>query len=381
MRIEHHRRIGEIDARAWDALAGEDDPFVEHAFLAALEASGSVGEGTGWLPRHVTVWDGDAMVGALPLYLKSHSYGEYIFDWGWASAAARAGIAYYPKLVSMVPFTPATGTRFLTGDGPRRARIARRLVDGALEATERERASSLHLLFLDEAERAIVVEDGRLLPRLSHQFHFHNDGYASFDDFLGRLRSEMRKKIRKERRAVAEAPLEVRTLTGEAIEPSNLEAMRRFYEDTCERKGAYPYLTPRFFELVAERLRHRAVLVMAFDPDGRAVAGTLNFEKGRHLYGRYWGALDGYPMLHFELCYYQLIERTIARGARRFEAGAQGTHKLGRGLLPARVHSAHHLVHPGLRDAVADFLAREAFAVERDIEALAEHGPFRRDGS
>jgi predicted N-acyltransferase len=378
VRIEHHRGVDELDARAWDALAGDDDPFVEHAFLEALEASGSVGEGTGWAPRHVTAWEGGAMVGALPLYRKSHGYGEYIFDWGWASAAARAGLRYYPKLVSMVPFTPATGARFLVGASPRRELVARRLLDGALEAMEQERASSLHLLFLSDEERRWVEADGRLLPRLSLQFHFHNDGYASFDDFLARFRADMRKKLRKERRVAAEAGLTIRALTGDAIEPAHLEAMRRFYEDTSGRKGSYPYLTPRFFELAAERLRRRMVLVMAFDAEGRPVAGTLNFEKGAHLYGRYWGALEAHAMLHFELCYYRLIERAIERGVTRFEAGAQGEHKLRRGLLPARVHSAHHLAHPGLRDAVADFLAREAFAVEREIEELAEHGPFRR---
>ncbi len=378
MRIGHVLRLREVSSDAWDALAGDDDPFVEHAFLSALEESGSVGPGTGWLARHVVVRDGGELVGALPLYRKEHSYGEYIFDFGWASAAVRAGIPYYPKLVAMVPFTPATGTRFLVSPARDRRAVVRLLLDGALEALEQERASSIHLLFLNESERALVAEDRRFLPRLTHQYHFVNEGYASFEAFLAAFRSDMRKKVRRERREVEESGLEVRVLTGDAIEPAHLDAMQGFYESTCARKGSMPYLHPRFFELAATRLRHRMVLVMAFDAAGAPVAGTLNFEKGRCLYGRYWGADEAYAMLHFELCYYRLIERAIARGASRFEAGAQGEHKLRRGMLPRPIHSAHHLRHPGLRDAVADYLARESAAMVHEMELLANEGPFRR---
>lgn len=378
MRIAHLRRMDDVARGAWDALATGDDPFVEHAFLSTLEDSGSVGEGTGWAPRHVAVFEGDELVGALPLYRKTHSYGEYIFDWAWASAAQRAGLPYYPKLVSMVPFTPATGTRFLVHPSKDRRAITKLLLDGAFEALERERAWSIHLLFLSEGERVIAAEDPRWVSRLSYQFHFANQGYTTFDDFVGRFRADMRKKLRRERREAAALGLEVRVLEGDEIEGEHLRAMRRFYEGTCARKGAYPYLESRFFELAAERLRDRMVLAMAFDRGGEPVAGTLNFEKGGCLYGRYWGADEAFMMLHFELCYYRLIERAIERQHVRFEAGAQGEHKLRRGMLPRATHSAHYLRHPGLHEAVADFVHREAEVVASEMEALAEHGPFRR---
>ncbi len=357
--------VDRIDASTWNALAGDDDPFTDHAFLALLEESGSVDARRGIEPLHLVAYEDETPVAALPLYAKTHSYGEYIFDWSWADAAYRAGIEYYPKLVSMAPYTPATGTRMLTG-GSGGARYRPALLEGVVAAATEIGASSAHLLFLNDDERDAAAADPRFLPRVTEQFHFHNEGYASFDDFLARFRSSMRKKVRRERRDVRESGLRIETFTGDAIREEHWAAVRRFYRDTCMRKGSEPYLTKRFFSLAPERVGH--------------VAATLNFEKGAHLYGRYWGADDRYEMLHFELCYYRLIERCIDRGMRRFEAGAQGTHKLRRGLMPAEIHSAHFIAHPALRSAIADFLPRETAAVRAQMTRMAEHGPFRRDG-
>ncbi len=378
MKVKVLRGLAGVSPAAWDALAGADDPFVEHAFLSTLEQSGSVGAKAGWLPVHLTAWDDERLVGALPLYLKDHSYGEYIFDWSWADAAHRAGIAYYPKLVSMVPVTPATGRRFLVAPGADRLEVIGTLVAGLQEVAADTDASSIHLLFLTRQERDAVLRLTPYLPRLSMQFHWHNEGYSNFDDFLSRLRASYRKKVRRERRSVAEAGVRVRVVAGEDLGPQEWRHLRCFYRDTCARKGSYPYLTDRFFELGAERLKARAVAVLAHRED-RIVAGTLSFEKGRHLYGRYWGCTEDLEMLHFELCYYSLIERAIERGAHRFEAGAQGSHKLGRGMLPTAIHSLHWVADPHLRQAVADFLPREAFAVQRQIDELRSRSPFKRE--
>jgi len=378
VRTEVMTSVGAIPAEAWDRLTGDDDPFVEHAFLSALEESGSVGRAAGWEPMPVTVWEGTRLVGALPLYLKSHSYGEYIFDWAWADAAHRVGVAYYPKLVSMVPVTPATGRRFLYAPDVDPDAVTRRLIDGCFEAASRVRASSIHLLFLDEEERRRVIADGRLMPRLSMQFHWHAEGDRSFDDFVGRFRSSMRKKLRRERRVVEESDVEIRVIEGSDLSPAQWMTLYGFYRDTCHRKGSPPYLTRRFFEIAPARVARRAVVALGLR-EGEMVAASLNFEKGAHLYGRYWGCLEEHEMLHFELCYYRLIERAIDKGMRRFEAGAQGTHKLRRGLMPSPVHSAHALFDPVLSQAVADFLPREAMQTQRQMLELAEHGPFRRE--
>jgi len=331
-----------VNPRAWNDLVGHDDPFVEHAFLSLLEESESVGRGSGWEPTHVTAWRGKRLVGALPLYLKTHSYGEYIFDWGWADAASR------------------------------------RIIDACLDVADDTKASSIHLLFLSPEEQSWVAADGRLMKRLSFQFHWHNHGYESFDDFVGDFRSSMRKKLRKERRVASESELEIAKLEGSEITPGDWLTLERLYRATCGRKGSYPYLTRAFFEL-APKVLDGTPLVFAARDRGRIVAASLNFAKGTHLYGRYWGATERHDMLHFELCYYRLIEHAIERRMDRFEAGAQGTHKLRRGLMPVPIHSAHWVRHPVLAQAVADFLPREAASVEQQIRELALHGPFRRD--
>jgi hypothetical protein len=377
LRIEFVSQIESIAASEWDALVGDDDPFVEHAFLLALEHSGSVGEGSGWLPLHVLAREDGRLVGALPLYVKLHSYGEYIFDWRWAAASERAGLRYYPKLVSMVPFTPATGRRVLYAADVDPGEVTRALVQGALTAREETKASSLHLLFLSEQERDRLAPLPELMARETLQFHWHNDDYASFDDYLERFRAPLRKQVRRERRQVSEAGLEVRVLTGPELQARDWRALYAFYVGTCERRGSGPYLTRAFFDLLQKTHAQRVVAVLAYRA-GAPVAGTLNFEKGGHLYGRYWGCSEEHPALHFECCYYSLIERAITRGMRRFEAGAQGTHKLRRGLMPVAIHSLHQMAHPALRDALATHLPREIEATREEMAQLAMHGPFKR---
>ena len=371
--------VASANADAWDELIGPDDPFVEHAFLSLLEQSGSVGCDSGWEPTHVTAWRDDRLVGALPLYLKTHSYGEYIFDWGWADAASRLGLNYYPKLVAMVPMTPVTGRRFLFAPGEDRVELVRRLIDGCLDVAESTGASSIHLLFLSPEEQEWVDRDGRLMKRLSFQFHWRNAGYDTFEDFVGEFRSSMRKKLRKERRIAAKADLRIEELRGGELNAADWRALERLYRATCGRKGSYPYLTPEFFELAPSTL-DGSTLVFAAKDAGRIVAASINFAKGGHLYGRYWGATQRHGMLHFELCYYRLIEHAIDHRMRRFEAGAQGTHKLRRGLMPVPIYSAHWIRHPVLGQAVADFLPREALSVQQQIRELGHHGPFRRHG-
>jgi len=378
LRVELVSSIEAVSAAEWDALTGADDPFVEHAFLHALEESRSVGRGTGWTPIHVLVRDEQGLSGALPLYLKQHSYGEYIFDFGWARAADRAGIAYYPKLVSMVPFTPATGRRILHRAGTDLNEVSRALAAGMAEAERRFGASSTHVLFATETERDALIGTG-MLPRLSLQFHWHNAGYASFDDYLARFRSALRKQVRKERREVAGHGVEVKVLEGPELSARDRKALELFYFDTCHKRGSGPYLTSAFFERLGTTLARRVVAVLAYRA-GEPIAGTLNFQKGAHLYGRYWGCSEELSSLHFECCYYQLIERAIAQRLTRFEAGAQGTHKLRRGLLPAAVHSAHSIADPRLSRGVEEFLMHEAHELQREMAALAEHGPFHREG-
>jgi predicted N-acyltransferase len=369
--------ISDIDPASWDALCGEDDPFVEHAFLSALEESGSTGARSGWDPMHVTVSDGGALVGALPLYKKDHSYGEYIFDWAWADAAHRLGVDYYPKLVSMVPATPVTGRRLLIAEGRSRAEIVSALVEGAFAAVEETGASSLHVNFVSDDENEELESYRRFMSRTTFQFHWHNRGYESFDHYLDSFRATARKQVKRERRSVEESGLDIRVKEGPELDEDEWSALARFYRDTCARKGSPAYLKPRFFKELRRLASHRVVAVLAYDRK-RLVAATLNFEKGAHLYGRYWGATEDRPNLHFELCYYRLIERAIEKKMARFEAGAQGMHKLKRGLLPHEVHSLHWIGHPVLSHAVGDYLPREARGVRAEIAALTPHGPFRR---
>jgi predicted N-acyltransferase len=370
-------RIAEIPATEWDACAGPDNPFISHVFLDALEESGSATAKTGWLPQHLALTDATGrLLGAVPLYLKSHSYGEYIFDHGWAAAYERAGGSYYPKLLSAVPFTPVTGPRLLVrADAP--AGTAETLIAALVELARQHEVSSLHVNFPAKPDCDRLVEAG-FLQRVGRQFHWENGGYASFDDFLDALSSRKRKSIRKERReAVADGTV-LYTLTGSDIEKRHWDAFFRVYIATGNRKWGSPYLTRSFFDLIGRRMADRVVLVMA-ERGGRFVAGALNLLGTDTLYGRNWGCLGHERFLHFEACYYRAIDFAIANGVKRVEAGAQGEHKIQRGYLPVPTYSAHWIPDPAFRRAVEDFLRRERAAIEHEIEGLGELSPFRHE--
>lgn len=369
-------------AEAWDALAhacAPDDPFLEHAFLHALETSRSVGPGTGWQPCFLLAFRGDRLCGAVPLYRKSHSYGEFVFDWGWAGASERAGVPYYPKLVAAIPFTPATGPRLLVAPGPERDEIAVALARTLPEAARHLDASSVHVLFCTPEESRLLAEHG-FAPRLGYQYHWHNrrpQPYRDFEDFLAAFRSAARKQARRERERARAHGLELVTRAGPELTRAEWQALHRFYLHTVTEHGSQPYLGPAFFAALPERLADRVVATLALR-EGVPVAGTLNFRRGRVLYGRYWGADEHLDHLHFELCYHRLVEHAIAHGLERVEAGAQGEHKLKRGFLPALTHSAHWLRHPGLAAAVHDFLEHERPAVKAHVARTAAQGPFGR---
>ncbi|WP_119168760.1 GNAT family N-acetyltransferase [Algihabitans albus] len=368
--------LGEVTADQWDACAGTANPFVSHAFLSAVEDSGSATAERGWLGQHLLLEKPDGtLLGAVPLYLKSHSYGEYVFDWGWADAYERAGGSYYPKLQSSVPFTPVTGPRLLSRPGMERDRLCRTLIAGLAEVTKRHEASSLHVTFPEREEWTRLGEAG-LLTRIGLQYHWHNPGYASFDAFLDTLVSRKRKAIKKERRKVQESGLRLRALVGDEIQERHWDAFHRFYLDTIDKKWSRPYLTRDFFLLLGERLGPRVVLIVAEQGD-EVLAGALNLMGDDALYGRNWGCAADHRFLHFEACYYQAIDFAIAQGLKRVEAGAQGEHKIQRGYLPVETYSAHLIPDPGFREAVAHFLKREAQAVRAEIAALGDWSPYR----
>ena len=364
--------VAAVDAAAWNALAGDANPFVGHDFLALLELSGSVGPGTGWQPAPILIADeGGALVGAAPAYLKSHSQGEYVFDHAWADAWTRAGGEYYPKLQIAAPFTPVPGPRLLARDEDNALLLIR-----AAEAVVRQNGlSTAHATFVAPEQMPIFEKAGWLVRR-DIQFHFANAGYGCFDDFLATLTSQKRKQLRKERARAVEG-LRIEELTGDAIRPEHWDAMWAFYQDTGARKWGHPYLTRTAFDLMGERMADRIVLVIAYDGDA-PVAGAMHFLGTDTLYGRYWGCVRDIPYLHFELCYYRAIDIAIARRLRRVEAGAQGGHKLARGYGPVATWSAHYIADPGFRRAVADYLERERAAEVQEMEWLEGHMPFRR---
>lgn len=363
------RGVTSLDPAAWDALGGSDDPFLSHAFLGLLETSGSVGDAAGWTPLPIIAERDGAIVAAAPAYLKNHSQGEYVFDHGWAEAWERSGHAYYPKLQVAVPFTPVPGRR-LMGD--------RGAILSALEAvTVQNRWSSAHIIFCDQGDLDAGEKRG-WLRRDGIQFHWFNRDYACFDDFLAALSSRKRKGIRKER-AAACAGLEIVTLRGTDIEPAHMAAMWHFYQDTGSRKWGRPYLTQAWFEGVVAVMGDAAVLVLALR-DGAPIAGALNFVGDTALYGRYWGAAEELPFLHFELSYYRAIDFAIAHGLASVQAGAQGEHKLARGYEPVVTSSLHYIPDEGFRRAIADFLARERAAIAGELEWAREALPYRRGG-
>jgi predicted N-acyltransferase len=375
-RIRVLESLAEVPAAAWDACAGADNPFLSHAFLEALEASGSATAKTGWLPQHVLVEDADGrLLAAAPLYLKSHSQGEYVFDHGWAQAYERAGGSYYPKLQAAVPFTPVTGPRLLVcPDAP--PDTADTLTAALVEVARVHKVSSLHVTFPTREDWERLGAAG-FLQRSGQQYHWENRGYATFEDFLAALNSRKRKQIRRERRDALAGGLEIETLTGSALEPRQWDAFYRFYRATTDHRWGGAYLTRAFFDLLHQRLADRVVLVMARQGK-RYVAGALNLLGSDTLYGRNWGTIGDYPFLHFEVCYYRALDFAIERGLARVEAGAQGTHKIQRGYLPTPTYSAHWVRDRGFARAIENFLEREREAVAAEMDELTQElSPFR----
>lgn len=381
--------LASVDAAQWNALEHGPSPFSEHGFLRALERSGSVGPEAGWDPAYILVETGAAsaqgsgeiperrLVGAVAAYVKAHSYGEYIFDWAWARAAERGGLAYYPKLVVAVPMTPATGPRLLVARDVSRGPVVAKLVAEVRALADRRRCGSIHWLFTTAAEQLELREHG-FLPRASFQYHWHNDGYTSFDEFLARMTSRRRKQLRKERARVHAAVPAVEWVPGAELTPDDLEIIDRFYRGTTHNHFGQDYLQPGFFQAVVEEQPER-VLWARVRRGERTIAGALYFATDAALYGRYWGCAEEVEFLHFEASYYAAIDRCIARGTPVFEAGAQGEHKLVRGFAPTSTHSSHWIRHPGLAAGVERFLVDEAAAVGEHMRQLATLLPFRAD--
>lgn len=375
-RVEQVSSISEVDPVAWNALAA-GNPFHRHEFLLAMELAGCIGGNSAWQPCHLLLRDeSDRIVGALPLYLKYDSRGEFVFDWSWADAYERAGLEYYPKLVSAIPFTPATGARILVADPTDVAVAGRELISAAIDRVEQECASSLHVLFPTGAERAELRRAG-FLERKGCQFHWRNFGYETFDEFLARFNSAKRKKAKRERRRIAEAGIEFEHLAGNEPSPSDWDALYDFYSRTFLRRGRRPYLNREFFDLVAHSMPESFVIILA-RYERRPIATAICFRSDDTLYGRYWGSLADFHSLHFEACYYQGIDYCIREGLERFEPGTQGEHKISRGFTPTATWSYHWLGEPDFRNAIEEFLARESTHVDAYMAYLDEHIPYRR---
>jgi predicted N-acyltransferase len=372
------QRTGSIDGAAWDRLDHQGSPFLRFGFLRALEDSGSIGRRAGWDPVYLLAERGGRLEGAVAAFIKEHSYGEYIFDWAWAGAAERAGVPYYPKLVIAAPVTPATGPRVLLAPGADADATTAALAAAVHEVADQAECGSIHWLFCTAGEQARLARLG-FAPRASYQFHWHNRGYASWDDFLAALASRKRKQLRKERAKVAAAIDGVRWRGRGELDTAALDRMDRWYRNTTDNHGGHDYLRPGFFHRLAETMPDE-LLVAEVSVKGRPSAGAVFLETPAALYGRYWGTDVAVDLLHFETSYYAGIDRAIARGLPRFEAGAQGEHKLVRGFMPSATYSAHWLRHPGLRAAIEGFLRREAGAVAAHMAELATLGPYRRDG-
>ncbi len=381
--VRVHRRVAEIGREGWEACTSNaeyaSNPFIGYDFIDALEQSGCAVAQTGWAPHHLAVEDEAGQVAAvMPLYLKSHSQGEYVFDHSWADAYHRAGGRYYPKLQCAAPFSPVTGPRMMVRADVDPVIAKRTLLGGAVSLCERLEASSVHVTFPSKADWDFLGGEG-LLQRQDQQYHWHNNGYETFDDFLGALSSNRRKTIRRERRD-AQAGLEIVGLTGKDLTEEAWDAFYQFYEDTGARKWGRPYLNRPFFSMMGERMADQVLLIMA-KRDGRYIAGALNLLGGDCIYGRNWGAVEDVPFLHFELCYYQAIEHAIRLGLPRVEAGAQGQHKIARGYLPAPVYSAHFIADPALREPVRRYLDQERAAVQNEMNWLSEeYSPFKAGG-
>lgn len=377
LEVSFHDSLAALSRTDWDTCAGPDNPFLSYDFLISLEESGCVGAETGWQPYHGHVTRGGKTVAVMPLYLKGHSFGEYVFDHAWADAYERAGGRYYPKLQSSVPFSPVTGPRLLvTSEDANPADIRRAMLRAVADLTDRLGLSSLHLTFLPK-EEADIAENAGLLVRTDRQFHWHNDGYTDFEAFLDALSSRKRKQIRKERRAAQKTGMDIKALTGADIDETHWDHFFACYIDTGARKWGQPYLNREFFRLLGERMADKILLVHC-SFEGRDVASALNLIGRNTLYGRHWGALEDHDCLHFEACYYQAIDHAIRHGLACVEAGAQGPHKLARGYEPVETYSAHYLRDPGFHEAVARYLKHERTEVSADIAYFGEHTPFKK---
>ncbi len=377
VKISAINSLKDISADDWNACAKIDglafNPFTSHEFLLALEQSGSATAKTGWAAQHLVLEENDKIVGVAPCYLKSHSMGEYVFDHAWADAYGRAGGHYYPKLQTSVPFTPATGPRLLANTPEHREALAQGLIALCQQST----SSSSHITFATQQESEELGASG-WLQRNDIQFHWHNQGYSSFTDFLGALSSSKRKNIRKERQAVVDAGITFDLVTGNELKEEHWDHFYKFYIDTGSRKWGQPYLTRKFFSLINEAMKNETLLVLA-KREGKTIAGALNFIGGDTLFGRNWGCLENHPFLHFETCYYQAMDFAISRGLKTVEAGAQGEHKLARGYVPEKTYSLHHLAHQGLSRAVAEYLEHERAAIDENQQELGEHTPFKHE--
>lgn len=370
-----HESISEFDPGTWNALSPPDFPFSDYEFLSALETSGSVGEKTGWIPCYISLEDEKGLAAAMILYEKDDSYGEYIFDWAWANAYHSQGVPYYPKLVSAIPFTPATGSKFLVRAGLNPVSCRKQLLHVAAEHAQARNVSSIHALFIPgEDKDAFSIQE--YLLRSSVQFHWRNQGYENFEEFLSDLKVKKRHAIRRERKAVTQMPVNIHFLTGSSLTPDHIQAMSRFYHATVLKKGAYPYLSPSFFLTIAQTMPDRIVLWLA-EMDGAWVAGSLHFLKGNALYGRYWGCATPVRHLHFELCYYRAIEFGIHAGLSKIEAGAQGPNKVLKGYNPVITHSAHWIAQPEFREAIGRFVEEESEDLTNGLAVHQDHLAYK----
>ncbi len=380
MHIVVHSQIADICAKQWNNLLKDNNPFMRHEFLLGLEESACVCSATGWDVCHIAVYaeqnDHSTLLGALPCYAKTHSYGEYIFDWAWADAHHRHGLDYYPKLSNAVPFTPATGERWLIADNANKDDVQTALINATQDLAAQHDASSFHSLFLNK-EQYDSLPNEQFLKRLSTQFHWQNKGYKSFDDFLALMSSKKRKNIKRERRRVAETGIEYQWLSGDELTPEAVETMYSFYKRTIAYYGAQSYLNKPFFDYLADSFSQQTLFLFARFQD-QVIAGGLYFKSDNTLYGRYWGALHNFHSVHFETCYYQAIEWCIKNGYQRFEAGAQGEHKLARGLEPSATYSAHWIRHPEFKQAIGKFVEQESAHINQYQDALDKHSPFKQ---
>jgi len=377
-KLTTHAAIDEIPADAWNLLAGDDLPFMRHEFLAAMERHGCVGKGFGWIPRHLMLTDQQGRIVAVaPCYLKYNSYGEFVFDWAWADAYQRAGRRYYPKLVIASPYTPATGRRILTGDTPRRAELAQALIQGAMQVAQELGVSGLHWLFTADDETEMMRTAG-LMPRLGCQFHWRNHGYGSFDDLLATFSAEKRKKVKRERRRVLDANIDIRRVRGDQVTEAEWGLFHRLYEDTFDKRGGIPTLTLPFFREIGRTMGEQLLLVLA-EHEGTIVAAAFCLMGSHSLYGRHWGCSKDFHSLHFEACYYQGLDHCIEHGLTRFEPGAQGEHKVARGFLPTRTWSAHWIGDVQFRQPIGNFLDHEIEGMEDYIAEMLRHSPYKTE--